>query len=66
MTVRIDESQAHAIYSASSGHVWASEEGCTASATAIAAMRRVVSEEEREEAIAAPRRMMNWKDVSAN
>lgn len=52
MTVRIDESQAHAIYSASSGHVWASEEGCTASATAIAAMRRVVSEEEREEAIA--------------
>lgn len=42
----------HAIYSASSGHVWASETGCTASATAIAALRRVVPEEEREEAVA--------------
>lgn len=45
-------STAHAVYSASSGHVWASETGCTASATAIAAMRRVVTEEEREEALA--------------
>ncbi|MGX9443918.1 DUF2800 domain-containing protein [Nitrobacteraceae bacterium UC4446_H13] len=52
MTVHIDPNAAHAVYSASSGHVWAAEDGCTASATAIAAMRRVVPEEESEEALA--------------
>lgn len=52
MNATIDEHALHAVYSASSGHVWASEHGCTASATAIAAMRRVVPEEEREEAAA--------------
>lgn len=39
---------AHAVYSASSGHVWASEDGCTASATAIAAMQRVRPDEDSE------------------
>jgi hypothetical protein len=52
MNATVDEGALHAVYSASSGHVWASEDGCTASATAIAAMRRVVKEEDREEAIA--------------
>lgn len=52
MNATIDEGALHAVYSASSGYVWASETGCTASATAIAAMRRVVSEDEREEALA--------------
>lgn len=52
MNIPFQPSTAHAIYSASSGHVWASKEGCTASPMAIAALRRVVPEEEREEALA--------------
>lgn len=50
MNKHVEPQAAHAVYSPSSGHVWASEHGCTASATAIAAMRRVFPEEEREEA----------------
>lgn len=48
MNVHVAPNTLHAIYSASSGHVWASEHGCSASATAIAAMRRVIPDEDSE------------------
>jgi hypothetical protein len=52
MNAHVDESAQHAVYSPSSGHVWAAEDGCTAAPEAIAAMYRVVPEVEGEEAIA--------------
>lgn len=50
MTIHIDEDAQHAVYAPSLGGVWAADDGCTAAPEAIAAMRRVVPEEDREEA----------------
>lgn len=47
MSINVDPNAAHAVYAPSSAHRWTV---CTASATAIAAMERVVPTEEGEEA----------------
>lgn len=52
MNAHVDPNAAHAIYSASSGKIWASEEGCTAAPEAIAKMRRVVPDEDSEHSLA--------------
>src|SRR6266851_1640676 len=49
MNAPFNPTTAHAVYSMSSMFRWGSEDGCSASATAIAAMERVVPQEDSEE-----------------